>query len=139
MTARPYRPDIDALRAIAVLAVIGFHAFPNFVRGGFVGVDVFFVISGFLITGILRDGLSDPHFRLRDFYARRIRRIFPALIAVLTCTFLASWYIMLPSEFAQIGKHVMAGAAFASAPVSFTIRGLRWRRSSPGHLQSACG
>lgn len=114
MTARPYRPDIDALRAIAVLAVIGFHAFPNFVRGGFVGVDVFFVISGFLITGILRDGLSDPHFRLRDFYARRIRRIFPALIAVLTCTFLASWYIMLPSEFAQIGKHVMAGAAFAS-------------------------
>jgi peptidoglycan/LPS O-acetylase OafA/YrhL len=114
MSIRAYRPDIDALRAIAVLAVLGFHAFPNFVRGGFVGVDVFFVISGYLIAGILQDGLNDPEFRLRDFYARRVRRIFPSLILVMSCCLGAGWYMMLPSEFMQIGKHVVAGAAFVS-------------------------
>ena len=112
--ANAYRSDIDGLRAIAVLAVLGFHAFPNFVRGGFVGVDVFFVISGFLITQLLRDGLRDPQFRFRSFYARRVRRIFPALTLVLLCTFSVSWFVMLPDEFAQIGKHVAAGASFAS-------------------------
>ena len=72
-----YRPDIDGLRAIAVLAVVGFHAFPNWVRGGFVGVDVFFVISGFLISTIILSSLDRNSFSFTEFYSRRIRRIFP--------------------------------------------------------------
>ena len=74
-----YRGDIDGLRAIAVLLVIGFHFFPRYVPGGFIGVDVFFVISGFLITRLIVVGLEGGSFTLADFYARRIRRIFPAL------------------------------------------------------------
>ena len=73
-----YRPDIDGLRAVAILSVLGFHAFPAWVPGGFIGVDVFFVISGFLISGILLDNLQEKRFSLTDFYARRVRRIFPA-------------------------------------------------------------
>lgn len=75
--------DIDGLRAVAVFAVIGFHAFPRSVRDGFVGVDVFFVISGFLISRLILSGLESGSFSLSQLYARRIRRLFPALIVVL--------------------------------------------------------
>ena len=76
-----YRADIDGLRAVAVIAVVLYHAFPKPVPGGFVGVDTFFVISGYLITGIILGGLDRPRgFSFADFYARRGRRIFPALI-----------------------------------------------------------
>jgi peptidoglycan/LPS O-acetylase OafA/YrhL len=78
-----YRPDIDGLRAVAVVSVIGFHAFPPWFRGGFIGVDIFFVISGFLITSILHKSLARGQFTLLGFYSRRIKRIFPALILVL--------------------------------------------------------
>ena len=78
-----YRPDIDGLRAVAVLAVIGFHAFPRWVTGGFIGVDIFFVISGFLISTIIFLGLERGTHSFVDFYARRVRRIFPALLLVL--------------------------------------------------------
>src|SRR3954468_15797382 len=81
--AAAYRPDIDGLRAIAVLSVVTFHAFPFLLPGGFVGVDVFFVISGFLISGIILRDLERGSFTYRDFYARRVRRIFPALATVL--------------------------------------------------------
>src|SRR3982751_6379859 len=81
-----YRSDIDGLRAVAVLAVIAFHAAPRLVPGGFAGVDVFFVISGFLITGILLDGAGRHRLTLRAFFARRARRILPALIVVLAAT-----------------------------------------------------
>ena len=81
--AEDYRPDIDGLRAVAVLAAIGYHAAPGYLRGGFVGVDVFFVISGYLICGIILGGLRNGTFSLAEFYGRRIRRIFPALILVL--------------------------------------------------------
>ena len=78
-----YRPDIDGLRAIAVLLVVCFHAFPEAIPGGFIGVDIFFVISGFLITGIIARELDQQRFSLATFYVRRVRRIFPALIFVL--------------------------------------------------------
>jgi len=81
-----YRSDIDRLRAIAVLSVVGFHAFPSNILGGFVGVDVFFVISGFLISTIIFCNLENDTFSYTEFYARRIRRIFPALLFVLSAT-----------------------------------------------------
>ena len=84
-----YRADIDGLRCVAILAVVVFHAFPGWAPGGFVGVDIFFVISGFLITGILLKDLEDGRFTLTGFYSRRIRRIFPALLVVLTACFAA--------------------------------------------------
>jgi peptidoglycan/LPS O-acetylase OafA/YrhL len=107
-----YRPDIDGMRAVAVLAVLAFHAFPNWMPGGFAGVDVFFVISGFLISGIIFEGLQADRFSLLDFYWRRVRRIFPALILVLAACLGIGWLILLPDEYSQLGKHVAAGAGF---------------------------
>src|SRR5450631_3736956 len=90
-----YRAYIDELRAIAVLSVVGFHAFPDWIFSGFVGVDVFFVISGFLISNLILTNLSSRHFSFADFYARRIKRIFPALIVVIGACFALGWYVLL--------------------------------------------
>ena len=109
-----YRSDIDGLRAIAVLAVVFFHAFPEMMPGGFIGVDIFFVISGFLISGILFQGLKSQDFSFSEFYARRIRRIFPALIIVLLSSYIFGWFVLLADEYSLLGKHIAAGAAFAS-------------------------
>jgi peptidoglycan/LPS O-acetylase OafA/YrhL len=109
-----YRPDVDGLRAVAVLAVLAFHAFPDAAPGGFAGVDVFFVISGFLISGIIFEGLRQGTFSFADFYWRRIRRIFPALVLVLAACLALGWLVLLPDEYSQLGKHVAAGAAFMS-------------------------
>lgn len=109
-----YRPDIDGLRAYAVVAVVLYHAFPNVVRGGYVGVDLFFVISGFLISSILLRSLVDGTFSFAAFYARRIRRIFPALAVCLIAVLAYGFVPLLPSEFMQLGKHVFFGAAFLS-------------------------
>jgi peptidoglycan/LPS O-acetylase OafA/YrhL len=107
-----YRPDVDGLRAIAVLLVMNFHAFPEAITGGFIGVDIFFVISGFLITGIIARELDLERFSLFGFYVRRIRRIFPALIVVLCATLVLGWLWMLPAAYAQLGSDVFASAAF---------------------------
>lgn len=107
-----YRPDVDGLRAVAVLPVVIFHAFPELIPGGFVGVDIFFVISGYLITGILLRALNRDQFSLAGFYGRRIKRIFPALIAMMATVFVLGWLLLLPDEFEQLGKHVAAGAGF---------------------------
>ena len=107
-----YRTDIDGLRAIAVLVVVAFHAFPQWVTGGFIGVDIFFVISGFLISTILYENLAAKQFSFLTFYARRIRRIFPALILVLLTCFGVGWFVLLPDEYAQLGHHMAAGAGF---------------------------
>jgi len=109
-----YRSNIDGLRAIAVLFVIAYHAFPQQVTGGFIGVDIFFVISGFLISGLIQKGLRDGSFSFLDFYARRIKRIFPALIVVLASCLVAGWILLLPDEYVSLGKHVAAGAGFIS-------------------------
>lgn len=81
-----YRPDIDGLRAIAVLSVIGFHAFPEKITSGFVGVDIFFVISGFLISSIIFSSLERDRFSFVEFYSRRVKRIFPALLLVMAAS-----------------------------------------------------
>ncbi|MFO1468211.1 MAG: acyltransferase [Steroidobacteraceae bacterium] len=109
-----YRPDIDGLRAIAVLSVVGFHSFPNWIRGGFIGVDIFFVISGYLISTIIFENLERGTFSFAEFYARRVRRIFPALWVVLAACFAFGWFVLLPDEYQQLGKHVAAGAGFVS-------------------------
>ena len=109
-----YRPDIDGLRAIAVLAVVLFHGFPQTFRGGFIGVDVFFVLSGYLISRIIFEQLNQGTFNFFDFYARRIKRIFPALLLVLVAAYIAGWYTLLADEYGQLGQHIAAGAAFIS-------------------------
>jgi peptidoglycan/LPS O-acetylase OafA/YrhL len=109
-----YRPDIDGLRAVAVILVVLFHAFPEAMPGGFIGVDIFFVISGFLITGIIVRELDQQRFSLLAFYGRRIRRIFPALITVLLAALALGWLWMLPSAYAQLSADVFASAAFFS-------------------------
>jgi peptidoglycan/LPS O-acetylase OafA/YrhL len=107
-----YRADIDGLRAIAVLAVVAFHAFPTRMKGGFIGVDIFFVISGFLITTIIFLNLEKNRFSFSDFYIRRIKRIFPALLVVLGLSYAFGWFILFPDEYQQLGKHIAAGAGF---------------------------
>ncbi|HEV7856296.1 MAG TPA: acyltransferase family protein, partial [Herminiimonas sp.] len=109
-----YRRDIDGLRALAVLSVVIYHAFPQLLRGGFAGVDIFFVISGFLISGIIFKNLERGDFSFADFYGRRIRRIFPALTLMMGSCLAFGWFALLPGEFATLGQHVIAGVGFLS-------------------------
>ena len=111
---RAYRPDIDGLRAIAVAAVVAFHAFPNAAPSGFIGVDVFFVISGFLITGLIADGIADGTFSIGDFYGRRVRRIFPSLLLVISVYLIGGWFAMPPGQYAHLGKHSLFGSLFTA-------------------------
>lgn len=109
-----YRADIDGLRAIAVLAVLIFHAFPVVLPGGFIGVDVFFVISGYLISSIIMKSADEGRFSIADFYARRIRRIVPPLLAMIVSVMVIGWSVLLPDEYAQLAKHALAGIGFVS-------------------------
>jgi peptidoglycan/LPS O-acetylase OafA/YrhL len=109
-----YRPDIDGLRAIAVLSVVLFHGFPGIMPGGFIGVDIFFVISGYLISTIIFESLEKKTFSFLEFYARRIKRIFPALLLVLIFCLIFGWFALLTEEYKQLGKHVAGGAGFIS-------------------------
>lgn len=109
-----YRPDIDGLRAIAVLSVVLFHAFPSLIQGGFIGVDIFFVISGFLISSILMSELKTDSFSIAKFYARRVVRIFPALITVLIACLAFGWMALLSDEYKSLAKHALGGVGFIS-------------------------
>lgn len=109
-----YRADIDGLRAVAVLSVVVYHAFPSLLKGGFVGVDIFFVISGFLISTIIFSSLERDSFSFFVFFCRRIRRIFPALLLVLISCYAFGWFTLLADEYKQLGKHIAAGAGFVS-------------------------
>ncbi len=114
-----YRTDIDGLRAVAVLGVVAFHAFPGRLSGGFIGVDIFFVISGFLITTIIVDNLEQDTFSLRTFYARRIRRIFPALIVTMFGVMILGWSLMISEELKKLSRDVFSGAFFLT---NFTLQ-----------------
>jgi hypothetical protein len=114
LTHPKYRADIDGLRAIAVLSVVSFHAFPNMLKGGFIGVDIFFIISGFLISTIIFENLERDSFSFVEFYSRRIKRIFPALLLVLIACFAFGWFVLLADEYKQLGKHIAGGAGFVS-------------------------
>ena len=118
-----YRPDIDGLRAFAVLSVVLYHAFPKAVRGGYVGVDIFFVISGFLISSLLFAEMTKERFSFTTFYGRRIRRIFPALAVCLAAVLAYGFVSLTPSELAQLGKHVFFGAGFLSNIVLWSESG----------------
>lgn len=114
LTHPKYRAEIDGLRAIAVLSVVVFHAFPSLVKGGFIGVDIFFVISGFLISTIIINSLKNSTFSFIEFYARRIKRIFPALLIMLAACAIFGWFGLLSNEYKQLGKHIAGGAGFIS-------------------------
>lgn len=109
-----YRADVDGLRAVAVVAVALFHADLGIASGGFVGVDVFFVISGFLISSIVLKELAEQRFSLLDFYERRIRRIFPALFTVIAASFVVAALWFPPFDFIEFGSSAIAAAAFFS-------------------------
>lgn len=109
-----YRPDIDGLRAVAIILVVLFHAFPDLMPGGFIGVDIFFVISGYLISGVILSRLAAGTYSFADFYRRRILRIFPALVIVLGLCLVAGCLLFTPNVFQSLGKHVLGGAAFIS-------------------------
>jgi peptidoglycan/LPS O-acetylase OafA/YrhL len=119
-TSSPYRPDIDGLRAIAVIAVVLHHAFPQAVKSGFVGVDIFFVLSGYLISQRLLDDLHRGQWSLSGFYARRIRRILPALLVVMAGTLAAASLVLLPLDMMRLGQHLLSASVFAS---NFTLWG----------------
>ena len=104
---RDYRPDIDGLRAVAISLVIAYHALPKSLPGGFIGVDIFFVISGYLITRLVLAGLQAGTFTLAGFYQRRMRRIVPALLLVLSAVFAMGWFVLLPSEFRWLGRSIL--------------------------------
>ena len=114
MAAIGYRPEIDGLRAVAVLAVVLFHAGVGLFGGGFVGVDVFFVISGFLITSIIVTALNEGRFSLTAFYVRRAKRILPALFVVLAATVPFAWYLLLPDEFRDYAGSLASAVLFGS-------------------------
>ncbi|WP_060514305.1 acyltransferase family protein [Pseudomonas sp. NBRC 111132] len=113
-----YRPDIDGLRALAVLAVVIFHFNKEWLPGGFVGVDIFFVISGYLITGIIIRQVLSGNFLFSDFYIRRIRRIVPATLFVTLCTLIFGALFMLPEDVKSLSKSAIA-ATFSLANVYF--------------------
>jgi len=118
-----YRPDIDGLRAISILAVVAFHTFPRLLPGGFVGVDIFFVISGVLISGIVFRARQQGTFSYAAFYSRRIKRIFPALFVTLAASLCLGWLFLFKGEWRNLGQHISGGAFFYSNILSMGERG----------------
>lgn len=109
-----YRQDIQGLRAVAVGAIVIFHAFPAALPGGFVGVDIFFVISGFLITGIIYRDIVRGTFSLADFYRKRVRRIFPALFVMLGATLGVGYLLLSPEAYGELGRNTLSSVFFVS-------------------------
>ncbi len=114
MKTKNYLPQIDGLRAFAILAVMFYHAFPSVVPGGYTGVDIFFVISGFLITRLILLDLESAPFSPLRFWMRRVRRIFPHLLLMLSFILGTGWWIFFDHEFKALGQEALAGIAFFS-------------------------
>lgn len=127
-SASTFRNDINGLRAIAVIAVVLFHFNPSWMAGGFAGVDVFFVISGFLMTGIIFRGIDNNNFSVFSFYVSRANRIVPALAALCLTLMAAGWFILTPLDYKELGKHSIGSIGFISNI-------LYWRES--GYFDSA--
>ncbi|WP_028302540.1 acyltransferase family protein [Oceanospirillum beijerinckii] len=125
MKLNSYRLDIDGLRALAVLLVLGFHLNLELISGGHIGVDAFFVLSGFLITSILVEQISQNQFSIRQFYLRRIQRLFPALYTTVLLTFIAAAFILLPNNFEQFARSAIA-AIFSLSNVLFWAESGYW-------------
>lgn len=109
-----YRPDVDGLRAVAVLSVVAYHAGESLLPGGYLGVDIFFVLSGFLITTIIWLEIDEDRFSIGRFYERRIRRIMPALLLVLTVSCIVAVLILLPKDLVRFGASLLASLAFVA-------------------------
>ena len=107
-----FRKDINGLRALAVLGVVAFHADRALVPGGFAGVDVFFVISGFLISRIILSECAVGRFSLPRFYAKRARRILPAMLVVVSCVWIVGWFRAAPTQFRDIGGGLLGNSVF---------------------------
>jgi peptidoglycan/LPS O-acetylase OafA/YrhL len=107
-----YNPSLDGIRGIAILSVLLFHIYPQYFHYGYLGVDLFFVLSGYLITNIIYRKLENDTFSFKEFYRNRIRRIFPAVIIVLLFTLLIGWLFLFPSELENLGKHIKSSAFF---------------------------
>ena len=114
MNKKYYRPDIDGLRALAVLSVVAFHVAPGRIPSGFIGVDIFFVISGFLITKIILLNIKSNNFSFLNFYTRRIKRIFPSLITILISIFFLGFIVLTNNELLHLCKHILGGSLFVS-------------------------
>src|SRR4029077_20431268 len=125
-----YRAAIDGLRAVAVILVLLFHARVPFFSGGYIGVDVFFVISGYLITGLIHQEHVAGGFTLLGFYERRMRRIFPALFLVVLSTFAIGAIVMIPPDLSRLGSSIVAATLFVSN-FYFWERGLNYLRDAP--------
>jgi len=108
-----YRPEIDGLRALAVVPVLFYHYHLG-MPGGFVGVDVFFVISGYLISSLLFKSMQAPPLNLLEFWERRIRRVFPALAVVTFSTLVVGWFLLLPADYKELGESVLAQTLLSS-------------------------
>ncbi|MEQ9607793.1 MAG: acyltransferase, partial [Kiloniellaceae bacterium] len=109
-----YRPDVDGLRAVAILPVVLFHSGVSGFSGGFVGVDVFFVISGYVIALSLQEDLDKGRFSIWRFYAKRIRRIFPALFVTIAATCVCAYLLLLPSFYIDFSQSLLAASVFLS-------------------------
>ena len=109
-----YRPDIDGLRTIAVASVVLFHCGFSSLSGGFIGVDIFFVISGFLITTLLCRDIGGDLFSLTSFYAKRLRRLYPALVATILLTLISGYFVFMPDEMKELGQSAVSVVAYLS-------------------------
>lgn len=118
-----FRKDINSLRALAVIAVVLYHFFPDILPGGFIGVDIFFVISGYLMTGIIVRGIIEKNFNLVEFYSKRARRILPPLAALCTTLLILGWFILAPLEYLLLAKHVSSSLTFLSNHVYLSESG----------------
>ena len=129
--SRPkYRPDVDGMRALAILSVLIFHAYPSSLPGGFVGVDIFFVISGYLISSIIFRGLTLGTFSFFDFYARRVRRIFPAVTVVILGSFLLGFFFLTPYELEDLVRESPYAAFFLENWRLYVTTGGYWETAT---------